>query len=175
MSYRAQRAASAFAAIAIIALLPACHGDDAAPPSATNTHGFVPPTPLPAKPLPGQTPLTSLDAYVGHDPHEPIDGVEFFDRTDVSTALIATVKNERVRRHFREGSGATHPIFTHGKQVAVAGCVGQTCAGGTWTFLIDRNTGKGQACFHDPAMGAVSHWYDGGDKPVARRGNCPAA
>jgi hypothetical protein len=174
MSYRARCAATAFGAI-VLALLPACHRDAGATPAGNNVHGFVPPTPMPAKPLPGQTPLTSLDAYLGHDPHEPIDGVEFFDRTDVSTALIATVKDERVRRHFRESSGAMHPIFAHGKQIAVAGCVGQTCAGGNWTFLIDRNTGKGQACFHDAAMGAASHWYDGGGKPVARGGNCPTA
>lgn len=175
MSHRARRAATVLAASAVIALMPACNRDPKEPSVAATAPGFVPPTPLPAKPLPGQTSLTSLDAYLGHDAREPIDGVEFFDRTDVATALVATVKDPRVRRHFREGSAVSHPIFARGEQVAVAGCAGQGCTGGTWTFLIDRNTGKGQACFHDMAMGAVSHWYEGGDKPVARGENCPTA
>ena len=167
------RAASVIAAAAIIALLPACHRADETPAEA-NTHGFVPPPPLPAKPLAGQTPLTSLDAYLGHDPHEPVDGVEFFDRTDVSTALVAAVKDERVRREFREGTGPVRPIFAQGERIAAWGCAGQDCTSRNWTFFLDRNTGKGEACFHDAAMGATSHWYAGGDKPTARGGICPS-
>ena len=168
------RAASVIAAAAIIALLPACHPSDEAS-SGANSHGFVPPSPLPAKPIVGQTPLTSLDAYLGHDPRDPIDGVEFFDRTDVSTALFAAVKDGRVLREFREGPGPVRPIFAQGQRVAAWGCAGEDCAARGWTFYLDRNTGKGEACFHDGAtMGATSHWYAGGDKPVVRAGLCPS-
>jgi hypothetical protein len=167
------RVASIIAATAIIALLPACHRTDEAPAEA-NVHGFVPPTPLPAKPIAGQTTLTSLDAYLGHDPHDPIEGVEFFDRTDVSTALVAAVKDEHVRREFREQPGAVRPIFAQGQRIAAWGCEGQDCTARNWTFFLDRNTSKGEACFHDAKMGATSHWYAGGDKPVVRPGACPS-
>jgi hypothetical protein len=168
------RTASAILALAIIALLPACHrADDTS--TETNAHGFVPPTPLAPKPIAGQTTLTSLDAYLGHDPHEPIEGVEFFDRTDVSTALVAAVKDERVRREFREGTGPARPIFAQGQRIAAWGCEGRDCAAHNWTFFLDRNSGKGEACFHDAAkMGATSHWYAGGVKPVVRKGDCPS-
>jgi hypothetical protein len=169
------RAASVIAAAAFIALLPACHRSDEASAEA-NTHGYVPPTPLPAKPIAGQTPLTSLDAYLGHGPHDPVDGVLFFDRTDVSTALVAAVKDERVRKEFREGTGPARPIFAQGERIAAWGCEGEGCAARNWTFFLDRNTGKGEACFHDAAkMGATSHWYTGGIKPVVRGGDCPSS
>jgi hypothetical protein len=175
MSYRARRAAAAFAVAAIVALLPACHRDAGEGTAQANAHGYVPPTPLPPKPLAGQTTLTALDAYVGHDPHEPIDGVEFFDRTDVSTALIATVKDEHVRKEFRESPGPMRPIFAQGERIAAWGCDGEDCARRSWTFFIDRKSSKGEACFHNAAMGATSHWYAGGDKPVTRRGTCPTS
>jgi hypothetical protein len=167
------RVAFVVAAAAVIALLPACHPAEQVP-GDSNVHGFVPPTPLPPKPIAGQTTLTSLDAYLGHDPHEPIDGVEFFDRTDVSTALVAAVKDDHVRREFRESPGPVRPIFAQGERVAAWGCAGPDCARRSWTFFLDRNTGKGEACFHDAAMGATSHWYSGGDKPVVRPGACPS-
>jgi hypothetical protein len=174
MSHRARRAATTIAAVASIALLPACHHDADETSTEANAHGFVPPTPLPPKPIAGQTPLTSLDAYLGHDPHEPVDGVEFFDRTDVSTALVAAVKDERVRKEFREGTGPARPIFARGERIAAWGCEGQDCANHNWTFFLDRNNSKGEACFHDAAtMGATSHWYAGGEKPVVRKGDCP--
>jgi len=175
MSHRARRAATAFAAVAVIALLPACHGDADERAPAANSHGFVPPAPLPPKPIAGQTPLTALDAYLGHDPHEPVDGVLFFDRTDVSNALVAAVKDERVRREFREGTGPARPIFAQGQRIAAWGCEGRACAGRNWTFFLDRTTRKGEACFHDAAtMGATSHWYAGNLKPSVRGGACPS-
>ncbi len=168
------RAVSAIAAAALIALLPACHRTDETP-AAANTHGYVPPTPLPPKPIAGQTPLTSLDAYIGHSPHDPVDGVLFFDRTDVSTGLVAAVKDERVRKEFREGTGPAQPIFARGQRVAAWGCDGQACVARNWTFFLDPNTSKGEACFHDAAtMGATSHWYAGERKPVVRAGTCPS-
>lgn len=169
------RAASAIAAAAIIALFPACHPADERQ-TESNAHGFVPPTPLPAKPIVGQTPLTSIDAYIGRSPHDPVEGVLFFDRTDVSTALVAAVKDERVRKEFREGTGPARPIFARGQRVAAWACDGQSCVGRNWTFFLDPNTSKGEACFHDAAkMGATSHWYAGGDKPVVRPGMCPSS
>lgn len=163
------------AAAAIIALLPACHRTDETS-TAANAHGFVPPTPLPPRPIAGQTPLTSLDAYIGRSPHDPVEGVLFFDRTDVSTALVAAVKDERVRKEFREGTGPAQPIFARGQRVAAWACDGKGCEGRNWTFFLDPNTSKGEACFHDTAtMGATSHWYTGGVKPVVRPGACPSA
>ena len=170
------RLPGALLAIALLAALPACHRvDGAAAEADANAHGFVPPSPLPPKPIAGQTPLTSLDAYIGQDPHQPVDGVEFFDRTDVSTALVAAVKEERVRKDFREGTGPRRPIFERGRQIAAWGCDGQNCAGHNWTFFLDRTTGKGEGCLHDAAtMGATSHWYAGSIKPMVRKGDCPS-
>ena len=168
------RTAFAIATATLIALLPSCHRADKTAAAHSEAHGFVPPTPLPATPLPGQTPLTSLQAYVGHDPHDAIDGVEFFDRTDVATALVAAVKDERVRSVFREGHGPTRPIFARGEQVAAWGCAGEDCAARSWTFFVDPASGKGKACLHDAAMGATSQWYSGGDRPLVRKGDCPS-
>ena len=164
-------------AIALVALLPGCHGHaDAEAKAAANAQGYVPPAPLPATPMPGQAPLTPLTAYLGHDPHEPVDGVEFFDRTDVSTALIAAVKDERARNEFREGSGERRPIFARGTRIGAWACDGQDCAGHNWTFFVDRNTHKGVACLHEAkTMGATSRWYAGSARPAVRDGECPSA
>lgn len=159
-----------------LVLLPACRREgDGAKAANAAAPGFVPPSPLPATPLPGQTPLTSIQAYVGHDPHDAVDGVEFFDRTDVSTALVAAVKDERVRSVFREGHGPARPIFARGERVAAWGCTGEDCTARTWTFILDPASGKGEACLHEAAMGGTSHWYAGGRKPVVRPGNCPTS
>ena len=169
------RAAFVIATATLIALLAACHrADEATAARNTDTHGFVPPPPVPNRPRPGQTPLTSLQAYVGHDPHDAVDGVEFFDRTDVATALVAAVKDERVRSVFREGHGPARPIFAQGERVAAWGCTGEDCAARRWTFFVDPTSGKGEACLHDAAMGATSRWYAGGERPVARSGDCPS-
>lgn len=174
MPHRGRPAMNLLAAIAAAALLPACHRKADGAAASGNAHGFVPPPPVPNKPMPGQTPLTSLQAYVGHDPHDAIDGVEFFDRTDVATALVAAVKDERVRSVFREGHGPTRPIFARGERVAAWGCAGEDCAARSWTFFVDPESGKGEACLHDAAMGATSHWYSGGDRPLVRKGDCPS-
>lgn len=176
MSYRS-RFCRAFLAMSVVASLPACHRSaaDTTAQAEANAHGYVPPAPLPPKPIAGQAPLTSLQAYVGRDPHQPVDGVEFFDRTDVATALVAAVTDERVRNEFREGTGPARPIFVRGAQVAAWNCDGQRCAGHNWTFFIDRITGKGEACLHDAAtMGASSHWYAGSITPTVRGGDCPS-
>lgn len=160
----------------LCAALSACghEGDKTA--ADGNAHGFVPPAPVAVKPLPGQASLTSLDAYIGRLPRDAVDGVMFYDRTDVATALVATVKDERVRHEFREGSGPPRPIFERGNGVAIWACSAQQCDGHNWMFAIDRDSGKGEACYHDAAtMGATSHWYRGAVKPLVRPGACPSA
>lgn len=162
--------------VTLSASLSACghEGDTAA--AESNAHGFVPPTPVAVKPLPGQASLTPLDAYLGRLPRDAVDGVMFYDRTDVATALVAAVKDEKVRHEFREGSGPPKPIFARGNSVGIWACAAQNCDGRQWTFLLDRDSGKGEACYHDTAtMGATSRWYAGRYKPEVRPGACPSA
>lgn len=170
------RACRALLTVTLAVLLAACgHKSDTAQMEG-NAQGFVPPAPIAVKPMPGQATLTSLDAYIGHVPHDPVDGVLFFDRTDVSTALVAAVKVEKVRREFREGSGPAKPIFERGNSVGIWACAAKDCAAHNWAFFLDRDTGKGEACYHDAAtMGTTSHWYAGRYKPVVRAGACPSA
>ncbi|MFA5965269.1 MAG: hypothetical protein WC804_14730 [Sphingomonas sp.] len=169
------RARRALLALCLAVLPAACgHKPDTAP-AEGNAQGFVPPAPVAVKPMPGQATLTSLDAYIGHKPRDAVDGVMFFDRADVATALVAAVRDEKVRREFREGGGPARPIFARGNSVGIWACTARHCAGHNWAFFLDRDIGKGEACYHDAAtMGATSHWYAGGDKPAVRPGACPS-
>jgi hypothetical protein len=166
----------AFLATTLVMLLAACGREADTARNEANAQGFVPPAPVAVKPMPGQASLTSLDAYIGHVPRDAVDGVMFFDRTDVATALVAAVKDEKVRREFREGDGDAKPIFERGKSVGIWACTAARCAGHNWAFFVDRDTGRGEACYHDAAtMGATSRWYAGGIKPAVRAGACPSA
>ena len=158
-------------------LLTACHKDPADTPGMGNiavAHGFHPPETRPATPLPGQTQTTPLTAYVGHYPRDAVDGVGFFDRTEVATALVGAVIDPKVRRAIMNGGGPQTPIFARGGSVASWGCEAHDCSDHNWTLFVDAATKKGTACYHDAAtMGDRSHWFAGA-APVTKPGTCPS-
>ena len=162
--------------IATIALLPlaACGQNDATPAeNNTAATAFVPPPVQPPAPLPGQAHQVPLTAFVGKYPTDTVDGVTFFDRTEVANALIGAVGDDKLRRLMTGRDGVTVPIFRSRGAIGAHGCEQHDCAGRNWTFLVSPDGGTARACFHDAAaMGATSRWYDN-DTPVARPGDCP--
>lgn len=155
-------------------LLGAC-GGKAEGDAAANGATFVPPPVVPANALPGLAPDTPVTAYIGHYPNDPVGGVLFFDRTDVSEALLDAVRDSTLRAQFRESRGPEKPIFAHGDSVAAAGCTPQDCSGRSWAFLFDPATGVGEACYRDAAaMPASSRWLVHGTAST-RAGPCPSA
>ncbi len=96
------RTAPAFIALFLLA---GCGGAESKDVPPANAAGFVPPRDVAATPMPGQTPDTPATAYVGKFPNDPVGGVLFFDRTDVSKALLEAVHDNATRAHFREIQG----------------------------------------------------------------------
>jgi hypothetical protein len=163
-----------FAPIIATLLLAGC-GRAASEDVAANTSTFVPPRDVVATPLPGQTPQTQATAYVGKFPNDPVGGVLFFDRTDVSKALVDAVHDNATRAHFSETHGPEKPIYTRDGKVIAAGCNAQDCSGDNWAFRFDPATGTGEACYHDTAtMQDSSRWFANG-APIMRPGMCPLA
>lgn len=140
--------------LAVALLIAGCHraGADADAPANAAAAAFVPPRAVAAKPLPGQTPSTPITAYVGKFPHDPVDGVMFFDRTDVANALVETVPDATMRRHFRETRSTEKPIFARGGLIGAAGCDPDDCAGRDWTFFFNPADGTAEACYHDTVL-----------------------
>ena len=154
-----------------VLLLAACN--DTAPAPAANAATFVPPRDRVATPMPGQTTDIPASAYVGKYPNDPVGGVLFFDRTDVSGALTEAVRDTATRAHFSESKGPEKPIFARGGKVVVAGCDAQDCSGRNWTFLFDPATRAGEACYHDTAtMQDSSRWFTNGSA-MMRPEPCP--
>lgn len=151
------------------AILAACSDGDA--PANTAAANFVPPPMQRPSPLPGQGQTVPLTAYVGHYPNEPVDGVNFFDRTDVATALDGALTDATLRRAIVHNAGPRTPIFRVGARIATWGCEAHNCGIHNWTLLVDPASGKGEVCQHDG--GTSSRWYAGG-APVTRPGDCPA-
>ncbi|MDB5706795.1 MAG: lipoprotein [Sphingomonas bacterium] len=136
---------------------------------------FVPPKDRSPFPVPGQKPDTPITAYVGKYPHDAVGGVMFFDRTDVSNALMTAVPDAGIRGHFGEVRGPEKAIFARGNKVGATGCDAQDCSGRNWTFLVDPAEGASEACYHDTAtMGDSSRWFTNG-APFMRQGQCPTA
>lgn len=136
---------------------------------------FVPPREVAATPLPGQTPQTPATTYIGKFPNDPVGGVLFFDRTDVSKALAEAVRDNAIRAHFSETREPEKPIFAQDGKVVAAGCNARDCSGLNWTFRFDPATGTGEACYHDTAtMQDSSRWFTNGT-PVMRTGMCPTS
>ena len=150
-------------------LLAAC-GDGASTKSDAAA-GFEPPATQRPDPLPGQAQTTPLTAYVGRYPDDPVDGVNFFDRTEVATALDGAVTDAALRRAVVRNEGPRTPIFRVGARIATWGCEAHNCSDRNWTLLVDPASGKGELCLHDG--GAGSRWYAGGP-PVTRPGGCPS-
>ena len=162
-----------FAASAL--LLAACgQADRQAEPSPGN---FVPPVTQAPAPISGQRQVTPLTAYVGHYPSDAVDGVSFFDRTEVSGLLIDDVPEEKLRRAIVGREATTVPIFALGQKVAAHGCEAHNCADRNWTVVVspDGNRDQGTVCWHDAdAMGDHSRWTTRAGTEM-RAGDCPQA
>ncbi|MGA1799653.1 hypothetical protein VH567_12845 [Sphingomonas sp. 4RDLI-65] len=160
-------------ALLAIPLLSGCGRNDD-PVNAVAARSYKPPETRAPTPIPGQAQTTPITAYVGKYPHDAVDGVDFFDRTDVAAGLVAAVGDPKLRQTIRGRSGPATPIFTVGDRVAAWGCEQHNCGDHNWTVLVDAKRGKTEVCHHDAAtMGARSDWYDG-DAPVRRDAPCPS-
>lgn len=155
-------------------LLAGC-GRAASEDATATSSTFVPPRDVVVTPLPGQTPQTRATDYVSKFPNDPVGGVLFFDRTDVSKALVDAVHDNAIRAHFSESHGPEKPIYARNGKVIAAGCNARDCSGDNWAFEFDPATGTGEACYHDTTtMQDSSRWFANG-APVMRRGICPIA
>ncbi len=136
---------------------------------------FVPPpTQLPT-PVAGQEHSNPITAYVGRYPGDAVDGVGFYDRTEVSRALIDAVGDDALRRRMMARDAVTVPIFrTRDGRIAAHGCEPHNCADANWTFLLAPDGTRGEACHHvTDTMGQTSRWYAAGAAPKSRPGDCP--
>jgi len=136
---------------------------------------FTPPPMQAPDPIEGQGHEVPLSVYVGHYPRDAVNGVSFFDRTQVANALIAAVGDPKLRQMITARAGVTVPIFRYDGKIAAHGCEPHNCAAHNWTFVMTPDGSKATACFHDAAaMGDSSRWYSN-DAPEPRPGNCPQA
>lgn len=159
------------AAVVIACLMLAgCGGGSKPVANDSAAAAFVPPATQAPRPLPGQAHTVPLGAYVGHYPDEPVDGVNFFDRTEVATALDGAVTDAGLRRAIVRSSGPRTPVFQVGRRIASWGCEAHDCSNHNWTVLVDPSTGTGEVCEH---QGGRSRWHQGGP-PVTRSGDCPS-
>ncbi|MCP3734946.1 hypothetical protein M9979_08705 [Sphingomonas sp. RP10(2022)] len=162
--------------LAPLLLLAACgSGGKSDTPDNAAAAGFVPPpTQLPT-PIPGQEHSNPITAYVGKYPGDAVDGVGFYDRTEVSRALIDAVGDEKVRRRFTSRDAVSVPIWqAKDGRIAAHGCEPHNCSDVDWTFFVTADGARGEACFHDAAtMGATSRWYAANVAPATRPGDCP--
>jgi len=147
-------------------------GDDSQQTAAVTN--FTPPATRTPTPVAGQAQTTPLTAYVGKYPHDAVDGVDFFDRTEVAGGLLAVVDDARLRSLIRGRSGPQTPIFQRGRRIASWGCEAHNCGDHNWMVAIDPAGGTAQACYHDAGtMQDQSRWYADG-APVLRPGACPS-
>lgn len=153
--------------------LAACGGSDkASDPSPGN---FVPPATQPPAPLPGQRQSTPLTNYVGHHPNDAVDGVGFYDRSEVASLLVDLVPEEELRHTITGREATTVPIARIGSRIAAHGCEPDNCTDRNWTVLVsaDGHLDRGTVCYHDAAsMGNASRWTTraGAER---RPGECP--
>ena len=158
-----------------LVLLAGCGGGGDPPPPTNAAAGFVPPPVQAPTPLPGQAQSNPLTAYVGKYPGEAVDGVGFFDRTEVASALIEAVPDARFRRTITNRDVTETPIFAaRDGRIGAHGCEPHNCSDNNWTFMVRPNGTGGLACHHLASDGGNSRWYSG-DKPVVRPGDCPSA
>ena len=157
----------------LVFLLPTACNEASPETPAINASAFVPPQDRVPTPMPGQAPDTPATAYIGKHPNDPVGGVLFFDRTDVSRALVEAVRDGATRAQFGESKGPEKPIFALDGKIVAAGCDAQDCSGRNWAFLFDPKTGTGEACHHDTAtMQDSSRWIVYGTHSM-RGGGCP--
>lgn len=147
--------------------------DDANTPAPGN---FVPPVTQAPTPVAGQDNRTPLTAYVGRYPRDAVEGVAFFDRTEVANALIEVVPEERLRHLITGRDVVATPIFRQGKMIAAHGCEPHNCGDHDWTVLVsvDGNRESATVCHHDAAtMGDRSRWMTRAGARN-RAGDCPS-
>lgn len=166
-------ALAAAAAAAVMALAGCGTGGEQAQANAATA--FVPPAVAPAAPLPGQGHTTPLSVYAGHYPRDAVDGVGFFDRTEVAMALDAAVGDPKLRQRVVAADGVAVPIFRSGASLAAYACEPHDCGDHNWTLFVPDDPRGGRVCHHDAAtMGDTSRWYADGRAPVTRPGACPS-
>jgi len=167
------RTAIAVALLAAPLLVGGCGRNDD-PTKTAAPSGFTPPETRAPAPIAGQAQTTPITAYVGKYPYDAVDGVDFFDRTDVATGLVNAVGDAKLREMIRGRSGRATPVFKMGDRVASWGCEEHNCGDHNWTVIVDPKRGKTQVCYHDAAkMGSQSDWYDGA-APARRAETCPS-
>ena len=154
--------------------LAGCGRAEAPSPAKTQVVAFKPPPVQAPAPLPGQEHGSPITAYVGKYPSDTVDGVGFYDRTEIANVLIDAVTDERVRRRITDREAVTVPIFRSAGRIAAHGCEPHDCGDHNWTVFVKPDASGGMACYHEAAMGDRSHWYAGG-APVSRPGGCPSA
>ena len=86
-------------------------GDGGETPHDTAAKSFEPPATQRPDPIPGQAQTTPLAAYVGRCPDEPVDGVNFYDRTGVATALDGAVTDAALRRAIVRSEGGVLEVL----------------------------------------------------------------
>ena len=158
-------------------LLAACGGGAGEEGQQAGANTFVPPVTQAPDPVPGLAQTTPITAYVGHYPRDAVEGVSFFDRSDVANALVETVGDVELRRMITGRDATAVPIFRQGAMVAAHACEAHDCADRHWTVLFpaDGNREKAAVCYHDAeTMGETSRWMTlaGTSK---RSGSCPQA
>lgn len=136
-------------------------------------HGFAPPASERVAALPGQAQTTPLRAYIGHYPKDAVDGVSFYDRTEVALAFNEAVGDAVVRRMVRANAGPQTPIFAQDQRIAAWSCEPHDCEAHNWAFLLDPKTGKGELCYHDASAAMQTRVYAGG-APKSRSEACPS-
>jgi hypothetical protein len=158
-----------------VLLLAACGSQSDKPADNAAAAAFVPPPTQAPRPIPGQAHSNPITAYVGKYPTDAVDGVGFYDRTEVARALTDAVGDEAIRRRFTTRDAVTVPIFTtKDERVAAHGCEPHNCADANWTFVVAADGSRGEACYHDATtMGANSRWYAANAIPKSRPGDCP--
>ncbi|KTW11977.1 hypothetical protein [Sphingomonas sanguinis] len=165
-----------FAFLAPLALLAlaACGGKDGDTDSDVAPGNFTPPGTAKPTPVPGVAQVNPLTAYIGHYPSDAVDGVTFFDRTEVASALHEAVGDQKLVQRVMSRGAVTVPIFRRGKNgLAAHGCTPHDCADNNWTVEYDLKSAKARVCYHDrETMGDRSQWYMGG-APVTQPGECP--
>jgi len=146
-------------------------------PQAMAPPGFVPPVTQAPAPVAGQANMVPLTAYVGHQPRDAVDGVSFFDRTEVANALIEAVPEAALRRRIIGRDTEQRPIFAVGRRIGAHGCETRRCDGRNWTVFVaaDGNANGAAFCYHDAAtMGDTSRWTTRAGTG-RRPGACPTA
>ena len=114
------RTAIAVALLAAPLLVGGCGRNDD-PTKTAAPSGFTPPETRAPAPIAGQAQTTPITAYVGKYPHDAVDGVDFFDRTDVATGLVNAVGDAKLREMIRGRSGPATPDLQDGRPRRVLG------------------------------------------------------